>query len=43
VETSHGFGNGGIGEEQYFETSTIPPGKKLVGCKWVYTLKYRAD
>lgn len=26
-----------------WELVTLPPGKKPVGCKWVYTVKYRAD
>ena len=26
-----------------WELVKLPAGKKLVGCKWVYTVKYRAD
>jgi hypothetical protein len=26
-----------------WELVTLPKGKKPVGCKWVYTIKYRAD
>jgi len=31
-------------EEQGTGTvETLPPGKKALGCKWVFTLKYRSD
>lgn len=23
--------------------SSLPPGKQVVGCKWIYKLKYKAD
>jgi len=36
METSHEFGNWDI-EEEYLETSTLPPSKKPIGHKWVYT------
>lgn len=26
-----------------WEISNLPHGKKIVGCKWVYTLKYNSD
>ena len=26
-----------------WELSDLPAGKKSVGCKWVYTMKYKAD
>ena len=26
-----------------WEKCTLPPGKKPVGCKWVFTIKYKAD
>ena len=26
-----------------WEVMTLPRGKKLVGCKWVFTVKYKAD
>ena len=26
-----------------WEVTTLPPGKKVVGCKWVFTLKFYAD
>ena len=26
-----------------WELTTLPKGKKTVGCKWVYTVKHRAD
>lgn len=26
-----------------WEVTTLPPGKKAVGCKWVFTLKFLAD
>ena len=38
-----------IGELQTMETNktctieSLPPGKNVVGCKWVYTIKYNAD
>lgn len=26
-----------------WEIVELPKGKKVIGCKWVYTLKYQAD
>jgi hypothetical protein len=26
-----------------WESSELPPGKKPVGCKWIFTVKYKAD
>ena len=23
--------------------TSLPPGKKLIGCKWVYRVKYKSD
>jgi len=43
METSHGCGNGGIEQEQDLGTCNYQLEKKPVGCKWVYTVKYRAD
>ena len=32
-----------LNKNKTWELATLPIGKKLVGCKWVYTIKYRAD
>lgn len=26
-----------------WENQALPPGKKLVGCRWVFTIKYKPD
>ncbi|KAG7598819.1 F-box associated interaction domain [Arabidopsis suecica] len=30
-------------EQGTWTVETLPPGKKALGCKWVFTLKYRSD
>ena len=35
--------NKGIGKKWDLEVMNLPRGKKLVGCKWVFTVKYKAD
>ena len=36
--------NKGIGKKNgTWEVMTFPRGKKPVGCKWVFTVKYKAD
>lgn len=32
-----------LNKNKTWELATLPTGKKPVGCKWVYTIKYRAD
>ena len=29
-------------KNQTWELVDLPPGKKLVGCRWIYTIKYKA-
>lgn len=43
METSHGFEDGGTGKNITWELVSLPNGKKHVGCKWVYIIKYKAD
>jgi len=43
LETDHGYRNGGIAKEKTWELISFPIGKKPVGCKWAYTVKYRVD
>ncbi|RVW24991.1 Retrovirus-related Pol polyprotein from transposon TNT 1-94 [Vitis vinifera] len=44
METSYEYGDGGIRKKnKTWELVKLPAGKKPVGCKWVYTVKYRAD
>jgi hypothetical protein len=46
METSHECGDGGVEKKKKkktLELVKLPAGKKPVGCKWVYTVKYRAD
>ena len=36
--------NKGIGKKnRTWEVMTLPRGKKSVGCKWAFTVKYKAD
>ena len=30
-------------KNQTWELATLPEGKKTIGCKWVFTIKYNAD
>ena len=30
-------------KNETWELVECPPGKKLVGCRWIYTMKYKAD
>lgn len=30
-------------ENQTWTVEELPPGKKAIGCKWVFTIKYRSD
>ena len=30
-------------KNQTWELVDLPPGKKPVGCRWIYTIKYQAD
>ena len=30
-------------KNETWELVECPPGKKLVGCRWIYTVKYKAD
>ncbi|KAJ0967173.1 hypothetical protein J5N97_024090 [Dioscorea zingiberensis] len=30
-------------KQQTWELVDFPPGKKLVGCRWIYTVKYKGD
>lgn len=32
-----------LNKNQTWEISNLPPRKHLVGCKWVFTIKYKAD
>ena len=43
METSYECGDGGVGKKKTWELVKFPARKKPVGCKWVYTMKYRAD
>ncbi|RVW99727.1 Retrovirus-related Pol polyprotein from transposon RE1 [Vitis vinifera] len=35
--------NKGIGKNETWEVMNLPRGKKPVGCKWIFTMKYKAD
>lgn len=43
TETSHERRNEGIRENKKWELMKLLEGKKFVGCKWFYPVKYRAD
>jgi len=32
-----------LNKNKTWEISKLPPGKKLVGCKWLFTIKHKAD
>ena len=32
-----------LDKNETWEKSELPKGKKTVGCRWVYSIKYRAD
>jgi len=33
----------GLQNNNTWELTTFPYGKKIVGCKWAFTVKYKAD
>lgn len=43
MEGSKGKGDEGIEKERHLELVPLPSGKKVVGCKWVFTVKQRFD
>ena len=34
---------GSLQKNQTWELVDLPPGKKPVSCRWIYTIKYKAD
>ena len=32
-----------LDQNQTWKLTSLPDGKKIVGCKWVYTIKYHLD
>lgn len=34
---------GALEKNRTWDITTLPPGKKAIGCKWIYKLKFRAD
>ena len=43
MEGCHKSGDGGSRKNKTWELVKLPRGKKLVECRWVFTVKYRSD
>jgi hypothetical protein len=40
---SHRYGNRGLHQNGTWELVSLPPGKQIVGYKWVYIAKFNPD